>query len=123
MGSSRVVNEVENGLRGIRFRVESSELRKKAGVITLRCDVHSYDVKLFEACVAKLDGLKIFTGDMVEEVLGALGDALTGKEEELQSKEAKIEELTEALAAKEEEVARLRSLMRAVGIQLGIEQG
>ena len=119
MGASDVVKEVEDRLPGVRFRVDKWERLKRSGYITLRCEVN--DPALFDTCVVKLDGLKIFTGDLVEEVLGALGDALTGKEEELQNKEQEVTQLKQELATTQAELVKLRRLMHSVGVQLGIE--
>jgi hypothetical protein len=121
MGDSKVVTDVEDRLPGVRFRIDRAERHKKSAYITLRCDIE--DTPLYEACIAKLDGLKIFTGDLVEEVLGALGAALTDKEQELLTQEKEAEDLAKRLEAAEAEVVRLRKLMHGVGMQLGIEQG
>ncbi len=121
MGSSRVVAEVEDRVPGVRFRTEKWERVKKAGYVMLRCEVN--DPALFDACVAKLDGLKIFSGDLVEEVLGALSGALTDKEEELQTEQQRVSAVLKELEETKEELARLRGLMHSVGMELGIEEG
>lgn len=121
MGSSDIVRQVEDEIHGVRFTVDQSTRTKSAGYVVLRCDVN--DVKLWEACVAKLDGLKIFSGDLVEEVLGALGGALTDKEEELQAEQQRTLAVQKELEETKAELARLRDLMHAVGMELGIEEG
>lgn len=119
MGTVDVVKEVEDQLPGVRFRVEKWERLSKSAYITLRCEVNN--TALFDACVVKLDGLKIFTGDLVEEVLGAMGNALTDKESELRAKEEEIRQLREETAVKDEWIAKMRKNLHTLGLELGIE--
>jgi len=79
------------------------------------------DKQLYNECVAKLDGLKLFSGNMAEEVMGALSSALTDNQEELENRERALLQAVQELAEANTELARLRRIMRDVGIQLGIE--
>jgi hypothetical protein len=119
MGADDVVKEVEDQLPGVRFRVEKWERLRKSGYITLRCEVN--DPALFEACVEKLNGLKLFTGDLVEEVLGAMGNALTDKESELQAKEEETQRLREEMGIKDAWIEKVRGNLHKLGLELGIE--
>jgi hypothetical protein len=120
MGNSGIVTEVEDRIPGVRFSVSDATRTKRAGYVVLRCDVN--DVALWDACVAKLNGLKIFSGDLVDEVLGALGGALTDKEEELQAEQQRTLAVQKELEETKAELARLRGLMHSVGMELGIEE-
>lgn len=119
MGANDAVTSVENSLPGIRFKVETAVRTKRTALITLRCEVN--DKNLYDACVAKLDGLKLFTGDMVEEVLGAFSSALTDNQEELENRERALLHAVQELAEAKAEIARLHSILHNVGIELGIE--
>lgn len=120
MGTENPVTEVENRIPGVRFTVASTERGKRSAQVTLRCDVE--DVALYEAAVAKLNGLKLFSGDMVGEVMDALGDELTTKQGELVDKDAVIVGLNNDLEDARREIDRLTRIMTNIGIDLGLGQ-
>ena len=118
MGSSDVVQEVEDTLPGIRFTVESETRGKKMGRVVLVATIENE--AMWETVIAKLDGLKLFN-TLESEVLDALGmavdlkqEALDAKEEELEKANKRVEDLTKTLAHYE-------SVLEGVGMDLGLE--
>lgn len=118
------LDETEERLPGLRFHVVSSALTKsfgggvRTGTITLRCEVR--ELELWEMAVEKLNGLKLFSST-TEEMIAALSYELTHTDVRLQEALDREKELLEEISSKEEEVARLRGILRDIGAELGVE--
>lgn len=118
MGSSTVVQEVEDTLPGIRFKVESESRSKRLGRITLLCEID--DASMWDTVVKKLDGLKLFN-TLDSEVLDALGMAVDLKQEALEAKEKELKLKNKQIAALNIELAKIRKLLTDVGMDLGLK--
>lgn len=118
MGTENPVVEVENRVPGVRFSVVETSRSKRSAKVVLRCDVD--DVELYDAAVAKLNGLKLFSGDFAGEVMDALGDELTNKHTALGEKDEQIKLLLTSLGEATKEIERLTGIMQKVGLDLGL---
>lgn len=127
MGTTRMANttEVEKRIPGLRFQVVSSEVMARStstfnrvGYVKLRCEFS--DRQLWELALDRFKDLKIFSGT-TEELLGALGDELNSTDAQLKQARARESALLKELEKQREEVAKLRSTLAEIGVQLGIE--
>lgn len=118
------LKEVEDKLPGLRFygvvaTLRANRVGARTGTITMSCEVHDND--LWEMAVEKFEDYKVFSST-TDEMLAALGDALTTTEaerEEAQQKEAKA---WAAVEEKDARIAELEAILAEIGVDLGITQ-
>lgn len=117
MGKTDPVVEVEDKLPGLRFTVKESSRSARYGTVLLHCTID--DVALWELCLKKLDGLKLFS-TMEQEVMDALVEELTTQASEVAVRDEKIKRLKEQLACADAENHRISYILASVGFDLGL---
>ena len=115
------LKKLEDGLPGVRFHVVTSEVHmgqtRLIGKALITCEIDSKEA--WDVVVDKLDGLKLFSCP-TEELVAAMSDALHEADEHTRSVKIGSMTLEQQLQEKDEEIARLRAVLRSIEVDLGI---
>ena len=119
MTALTIVEDKLPGLRfyGVRSEIRSNRVGVRTGTITMLCEVH--DEALWEMAVEKFEEFKVFSST-TEEMLSALGDALTSTDTELQEARLREQEAWAAVKEKSARIEELETILASIGADLGL---
>lgn len=118
------LREVEDKLPGLRFygvvsSIRANRVGAKTGTITMSCEVADED--LWDMAVAKFEDFKVFSST-TDEMLAALGDALTTTDTELQAAQQREQEAWAVVEEKDARISELEAILASIGADLGITE-